>query len=1195
MKNISFKTATLALTAALFFASNPSGISAYESPQTLKLKNEVASIESQLAAKRRELTDANTSIVENYTAAGAFEKAAAEAERKANVQKTMVFVKVGYDTAMTLSSPPTTIKDFLLGKLVDEVNSASWDIKFEYKLARPDELPASAGNAFAKAQLRAQEKVSWAKSDKASSQGKELDEGTNEYNYFMFKGFAEGLAEQGKNFRKLHGDAKAQRAKIVAEISKLETALEGRNALVGEQKKNDDLYAISKAETEKEKAAEETRQEAIRKQTRDTMKDGITDASVIDMSPELAEIKSVSDKLVNSKVSLETYETVISAAKNRAWNKKEPALKPPANLSEAEASKWRQSQQKILNEKYTQFIKQAEAIYDGVCAESLSRHEEARAMRKDLRAVFWDEAASKEKTRAFYEKLREGEPKLQYAYGDYTGIALAEGDYRGIEGYSAYLKKLLDELPKAKAEAEGFKKYFDSADAQYNDYQKSLARDYNNIAGKINEHVKKNFQILRHYNKKYSGESGEQYIPETDIPRYVSGGMDYALMIKRLDESEKVVKAAIASASDAEGDRKDISDRAEVIAARLSSAKEVFRGETAKVHSTKNTVKGLEDALTQLSADAKKYRSTLEAIEENYIALQLIVNYRVDKYARYPAIARQLNYKFGDNIKDIHKLIKGTEEKDDPWTYEAGSVLFRFRKLLEKSKEEENILKIGLRNYLARTEAIKSAMASVKPDELPTNPATAAYFIKGKRPTLDYDKIERELSQTLAKKGNFDYFSDRLRDFYCDGETENLRQKIAEAKGAIYKIAWDAGAAFEPASVETLYIDNREILANVRYDAVTIYRAERQSDSVEIRGTVDKPQNARDIEVSLDGGATYKKGALTLSGKNFQGTIDLIPNRTVEIRLKINSARGDDFAVYPRFGQGVEIFYSTEDPSRDVKEAIGELIASYESESPFAFMRGVSENFLGGYTTMERAIRADFARFDAISMKIYTDKITIAPSREQAVADVRWERSWFDTSANKIVGAQSGANTFRMEKTGGRWKLNSYSGTPVFGLAATSAMDSPTGIVVTSGGGGGVVADGGGEITPTALPVRTGQILTAHFNDGSVFSFVSGQSISLWTNPGAYHDMEYSIYNYTPSVITPVSPGQIYDFGVASLESVTTAPTLFASDNEPAVTGHTYAVKCANGNYAKFRITNRTDAAITFDWAYQPDGSRDIR
>ncbi|MDI6757256.1 MAG: HmuY family protein, partial [Endomicrobiia bacterium] len=514
----------------------------------------------------------------------------------------------------------------------------------------------------------------------------------------------------------------------------------------------------------------------------------------------------------------------------------------------------------------------------------------------------------------------------------------------------------------------------------------------------------------------------------------------------------------------------------------------------------------------------------------------------------------------------------------------------------EKFKDEENIVKTGLKSYLAQVEAIKSEMQAVysrKPEELPTDPATAAYFIKGKKPRLDYEKLERELNQTLTKKGNFDYFSDGNRDFYCDSETENLRQKIAAAKGEIYKISWDSGAAFEPASVETLYIDNRQIAENIRYDATTIYRAERQSDSIEIRGTVDKPQNARDIEISLDGGAIYKKGVLTLSGKNFQGKIDLVPARTVEIKLKINSARGDDFAVYPRFGQGVEIFYSTEDPSRDVKEAIDELIASYESESPFAFMRGVSENFLGGYATMERAVRADFAKFDAIRMKIYTDKITLAPSREQAVADVRWERSWFDTSANKIVGAQGGANTFRMEKTGGRWKLLSYSGTPVFGMAATSGIDSPTGIVVTSGGGGGVVADDGGEITPAALPVRTGQVLTNHWTTGAFFSFHSGrESVS-----GEY-DLDFvGIPNFTQL------RGAVYDYGAVSLDSVTEAPTLGYASGVDAIVNRTYVVKCQNGNYVKLRITymdNTLDGygnatSMTFDWAYQPDGSRNIR
>jgi hypothetical protein len=175
-----------------------------------------------------------------------------------------------------------------------------------------------------------------------------------------------------------------------------------------------------------------------------------------------------------------------------------------------------------------------------------------------------------------------------------------------------------------------------------------------------------------------------------------------------------------------------------------------------------------------------------------------------------------------------------------------------------------------------------------------------------------------------------------------------------------------------------------------------------------------------------------------------------------------------------------------------------------------------------------------------------------------------------------------------MEKSGAGWKLLSYSGTPVFGLAATSAIDNPS--------GGGIVAtsDGGAATETQPLPVRTGQVLNDHYSDGSVFSFVSGQSFSLWSNPGAYHDMEYK--TDLPAVVSaPVSPGQIYDCGAVSLESVTTAPALFSGDNEPAATGHTYVVKCANGNYAKFRITDKTATNITFDWAYQPDGTKDIK
>jgi len=626
-----------------------------------------------------------------------------------------------------------------------------------------------------------------------------------------------------------------------------------------------------------------------------------------------------------------------------------------------------------------------------------------------------------------------------------------------------------------------------------------------------------------------------------------------------------------------------------------------FDEQVRKVYSSKATIKELENRLAQLEKDAQKYCADLEKMKENYIALQIAVNFKKEKYEKYPAIAREFSYyKFRSNIEEIDKLIKDTDEKAGTgvWNYTAGSVLSRFKKNIEKYKEEEKIIATDLKNYLAKLQEIKNSMNAVylrSPEQLPTDPTTSQYFTRTKPPRLDNDRLEKELNSTLTRKDkDFNYFVDNDRDFYCGDEVTSLRNKIYEERNAIYQIAYNAGASYEPARISVITIDGKDYYEGNAHGLVTIYRANRLNDTIEIKGFVDKPQNLKDIDISLDGGLTYKKGIIQTSPDgSFYGKIDLQPNKTIEIKVKTNSRIGDTSSEFPRFGKGVEIFYSTEDATRDIKETINAIAESYESESIFSFMRNISDNFVGQYSVLENAVRGDFARFDAIRMKFFIDKVNISPTMTEGSAEVRWERSWIDTATNKI-SKTTGNNYLRFDKSGGKWKLLSYAGTPLFGLSATSSIDSPTGVVTTTSGG--TTSDDTSTNPPpsvTTLPVHTGQTLRDHYSGGWVFSFVYNREFSLWLENGAPHDIEYK--NDTPPLVGAPQSYKIYDFGAVSLDSVTTAPSVFPTSEEQAIVGHTYVVVCSNGCYAKFRITAITPTEMTFDWAYQPDGSTNLK
>jgi len=154
--------------------------------------------------------------------------------------------------------------------------------------------------------------------------------------------------------------------------------------------------------------------------------------------------------------------------------------------------------------------------------------------------------------------------------------------------------------------------------------------------------------------------------------------------------------------------------------------------------------------------------------------------------------------------------------------------------------------------------------------------------------------------------------------------------------------------------------------------------------------------------------------------------------------------------------------------------------------------------------------------------------------------------------------------------------------TAVGGYLVLSRGTGGAGAVPTSGTGATVTTGG------TAL--------------NSKFDFSTGSTVSGGT--GTYDfAIEPWVDQYGVSGPTPVVQGYngidnlVQDMGPATLTSVTAAPESGYYPAVPASNGHTFVIKCHNGNYAKIHITGITytnenyPATVTFDWVYQPNGS----
>jgi len=114
---------------------------------------------------------------------------------------------------------------------------------------------------------------------------------------------------------------------------------------------------------------------------------------------------------------------------------------------------------------------------------------------------------------------------------------------------------------------------------------------------------------------------------------------------------------------------------------------------------------------------------------------------------------------------------------------------------------------------------------------------------------------------------------------------------------------------------------------------------------------------------------------------------------------------------------------------------------------------------------------------------------------------------------------------------------------------------------------------------------------------GDKFSFDNGTCAGCGY-AGGQADLFIASREKDPIIHVFESPG-IIDLGEVDLAGLIEASESGYKENEPPVVGHTYVTK-SRGKYGAIRLTNVKlppevpEAEYTFDWIYQPDGSRNL-
>jgi hypothetical protein len=311
---------------------------------------------------------------------------------------------------------------------------------------------------------------------------------------------------------------------------------------------------------------------------------------------------------------------------------------------------------------------------------------------------------------------------------------------------------------------------------------------------------------------------------------------------------------------------------------------------------------------------------------------------------------------------------------------------------------------------------------------------------------------------------------------------------------------WIFGQSESP--VETRYLFINGISYDQSGPKITLYKDMLKDGMIVIRGrAASKDRKVGAVQVSIDGKEKWQRANLAQDGTLEFGFRPEIGS-TYKIYLKIIDTAGKTNDVDRTLK---EVTLSDRDILGIVRETLEKLVGAYRREDTAGFMALVSDDFLSGKASLDRAIRRDFNALDNINLR-YTINNIASDAKGNILVSLAYTRSVISSKSGKSF-SDRGTTELALKMGDHQPQLYSMKNPLLFGLSDPENVGAGT---VSSGSGEqAIIIDGKGEVKVASVDDATGGKTGAGGGGGSSASGIPAPS-KLTTSGQKHHFLDLS-------------------------------------------------------------------------------------
>jgi len=419
-------------------------------------------------------------------------------------------------------------------------------------------------------------------------------------------------------------------------------------------------------------------------------------------------------------------------------------------------------------------------------------------------------------------------------------------------------------------------------------------------------------------------------------------------------------------------------------------------------------------------------------------------------------------------------------------------------------------------------------------------------------------------------------------------EQEQVQEEQARRQG--YSVGDVKLNAFTPMSLKGDVLFTKEDLKN---------------GQIEITGTFNHMTGVAGVQISLDGGGTWKPLA---KAQKIKYVFAPLPDAGYLLRLRVITDREEKYELNP-FPELSSLTYKDVSYQQLVVEAIQRLADAYESANLSVFSDGISEQFLGGKSALVSGAQFDFEIFQGTKILVRINRIE--KQKDKFIAEVKWEKSQTARSSGELQKA-AGKTTLIFTLGDAQMLVHNLRGDLLFAslspeVAQASGLSSKMVEKIREANekrDPGLLESGDGselepaqELTPqtAGLPVKTGSI-TSYTHHNFFFDFSDGVSLGDCPFP---NDIQF---NPDDVRLMPIREAR-FKAASDSFDAISEAPDSstynFTWDGMgfSVSVGKVFVFRTDDGYYGKMEVTGISGSdpkTITFKYAVQMDGTWNV-